>query len=184
MLTFETTAKVGEFIKDGPSLQKGAALFKENASAAAEVVKLSDEFGKAFHERDWKVARAIVARTSSCSSSPELCRLQTEVFRREQIALLRQYLSQFEGWALAEAPPPHLFWTTSYARMSPKKALPEAASLRLRVIYEVALREFRDSGFLRDVSQELVSLCASHRRKLAADQKKFCEALTIAGTGT
>ncbi len=178
-LKFEVTPQAATVVEDGPSLAAGAALFKQHPSEARAVAALADEYVKAFQGGDWQAAQKLVKSAADCQSTPIICRLRAEVFHREQAGLLNAYLFRFEGWSLTPPPPSVLLLLHNpYFDMLPGKPLSEVASLRMRVLYEVAQREYRQTGFLMDITGELERICTAARGK-SKEQKAFCRALVL-----
>ncbi len=140
--TVKLSGDPDRFILDGPSLLRGHALYTSDpAKAEATLAQIkADEVKRASGE--WAVP--------VCTDIP-WCGLRTEALQRDRARLVYRYLftrQESEAGYGLRAPPPLTvdYLGSTFATQIPKDRLAVLDDLRLRIVYDLALAGFHESG--------------------------------------
>lgn len=170
--------KEEQFIKDGPSLAEGFELHRANPAAADATVKKMEAAESLFVKgsiADWQKE---LAELEACTEQP-WCKFRRESVRRDQTRLVYGYLSKRPeaGAAIKGAPSRHLdFLDSSLGGLVPKDPLPLVDDLRMRILYDVQLDDFREQGWLG--SDPWAAVCRPDTMKKPS-LKDFCARLGV-----
>lgn len=133
------------FIREGPSLLRGFQLWtSEPAKAAEAVAQVKADGEKRASGAEWA--------DPVCTDVP-WCGLRTEALNRDRSRLVYRYLqarTNEAGYGLRGPPPNTIdYLGSTFIPLVPKDALPAADDLKLRIVYDVSLAEFRENGTAR-----------------------------------